>query len=270
MTCGHTSVCCWPKERPLLELATHAVWSRHSPDPRTSREFLQSPQREQYHNCMYASLPLRNNVLFSDSLLPKGPHLKFSWKSWDRDCQVTQICTTASGDTSQPLRAFTGSMAGVWHFCTTQQCRAWLPPAVPPAALWSFLCHWQCPSMTQLEQHLPSQGLRAWYFKTGLEAVFAVIYLVWLLGKTVFGSVLLYVMFFSVASKRCMSPDDSCILTSSPGESSSSQVCSWQLPCSHSQIQAGPCRAWQLYPTLARWFRGIRGLAMQLWSCRMI
>lgn len=64
------------------------------------------------------------------------------------------------------------------------------------------------------------------HFKTGLETVFAVTYLVWLLGKTVFDSVLLCIMFFTVASKESMSPDDSCTLTSSPGESPSPQVCS--------------------------------------------
>lgn len=64
-------------------------------------------------------------------------------------------------------------------------------------------------------------------FRTALETAFAVTHLVRLLDKTVFLTACCYV---SVASKGCMSADDSCILTSSPGESPSSQVCSRHLP----------------------------------------
>lgn len=49
--------------------------------------------------------------------------------------------------------------------------------------------------------------------------------LVWLLAKTASDTVLLHIMFFTVASKGCMTPADSCILTSSPRESLSCQVC---------------------------------------------
>lgn len=80
----HSSICCWPKERPLLKLATHAVGSGHPSAPATRGKRLLSPQREQYYNCTDISLSLRHSILVFDSLLPEGSHLKLSWKSWAR------------------------------------------------------------------------------------------------------------------------------------------------------------------------------------------
>lgn len=317
----HSSICCWPKERPLLKLAL-MPWEQDILQPQPQEEGAFCHHRGNSITAMQTHPFLWDNILGFDSLLPEGSHLVMKVVGQGlpsdpalhhslRQCQSTLLAWCGAQHTCDIFVPLSNALPGCsqqWQQLPSAPSHSRLPdprthghkaqPAQRPRHTWESFsesvcctamhCRGSAPLCGPYQaignvsarlssgcvfhpRHLGPAVAVSGYFLTGLETVFAVCsphYAACLLGKTAFHSVLLHIRFFTVASKGCTTPADSCILISAPGESLSSQVCLWHVPCSHSQIQGWPLHVWQLYPTLARWFRGIRGLTMTLVLCK--
>lgn len=89
----HSSFRCWPKERPVLKPASH-VWGQDSLQPQPQEESTFCHHRgNSITTVQTLSFFQRQHTGFW-FYFAEGSRLKLSWKSRDRDCRVTQICTT--------------------------------------------------------------------------------------------------------------------------------------------------------------------------------